>query len=155
MCLITYDKKAETADKPIPCYKVVWKTQRGFSSEYQDFRYDIGAEYSMEHGAYFPWSNHAYPAQLLIQCGFHSYVKLKDASDSCWEYQGTSRINMDDFYGQVILRCEIPKGARYWTGNINLFGPGYKEYCSDHIRVTGWKFRGEKRWRTKTKSKNG
>lgn len=154
MCLCTNNIKPKTAKRPVTCYKVVWKMPWNtpavecgrFLSEYQQFPYSIGVEYSVDT---LPKVNTG--DYLRISEGFHSYARLMDAGERCWEYRyakGTEEKEMSGFYGQVILRCEIPAGASYWEGNKCLNDKGYKEYCSDRIKVTGWRLWGETKWRT-------
>lgn len=150
MCLCTNNKKPETAERPVECYKVVWKmpwdtpaAELGhFLSEFQCFPYSLGAEYSLD--GVFPRINAG--GCLRISEGFHSYARLIDACERCWDIY-TKSIREEEakgFYGRVILRCEIPAGATYWEGSDGLC----PEYCSDRIRVTGWKLNSETKWRT-------
>lgn len=154
MCLSTNSKRPKTANKPVTCYKVVWKMPWNtpavecghFLSEFTQFPYNLGVEYSIDDP--FPSVNTG--EYLRIEKGFHSYARLMDAVDGCWEYRYTKSLegSLKGFYGQVILRCEIPEGAHYWEGNKAINDKGYKEYCSDRIKVTAWRMWDETAWRT-------
>lgn len=153
MCLTTYGKKAKVAEKPIECYKAVMmlKPQETdavcFTSEFFGFQYEIGKEYSLN--GELPVENgdgDEYFRVLYIAEGFHSYARSTDADDRCNALYAIG-IHTDAL---AVLRCEIPAGARYWEGNEGM----YVGYCSDRIRVTGWKLYDETRWRTETKTEN-
>lgn len=150
MCLTTESKRCTVANKPIPCYKVVWKkpSKDGepplFTSEYFGFVYETGEEYCVKPIRDFVTERPEGRRSFSIGAGFHSYARLKDALDN--RQDGLP-------WGQVILRCEIPAGARYWRGNKSHLDYRYVEYCSDRIRVVGWKFHNEAKWRTDISTK--
>lgn len=146
MCLTTYDKRAKVAEKPIECYKVVLTSQGAdavcFTSEFFGFQYEIGKEYSLN--GELPAENgdgDDYFRVLYVSEGFHSYARPADADERCLALYAVG------IYGAMaVLRCEIPAGAMYWEG----YEGGYSGYCSDHIRVTGWKLYDEFLWRHNT-----
>ena len=156
MCLLTEDKSCKVADAPIACYKVVIKRDGpGFLSDIYCFQYDLGEEpYKLAPLAEFPKNNPKWKdCQLMyIHEGFHSFKRLKDAREYCEPDNGAMP---DDCGGsEVILKCEIPAGAHYWTGNRNLGTGGYAEFCSDQLRVVAWKMRDDNCWRKYEKNKN-
>lgn len=152
MCLYTKQHKPAVAKKTISCYKTVSCQKINgivtfFFSEFYGFCYEIGEEYTLKKGkaisfpddeSYLPerGKNHS------ISYGFHSYARLKDAVDD---------INYNDY--EVVLKCEIPAGAKYWTGNIDMFDEGdsnYKEYCSERIKVVAWRYKKDSKWNYRT-----
>ena len=115
------------ADKPITCYKVMIKYQSGLIL------------YSYVYGySYLPGKAYAEPqfrerTSEFVRYGFHSYQK-----------QNTARLLSNNSSVLVIVKCEIPKGARYYmSANTDA---GEQEYCSDKIRIIGWKRYNEKRF---------
>ena len=131
MCLYSYTDKPKKAMHPIVCYKSVslvsWNNRKDgycrFESAFKHFTYEGGRSY------YEPTFSMCEPYHLISE-GFHSHVKQEVAEDEV----ATEGFGMD-----VILRCEIPAGAYYYKGGA----PGYEDYCSDFIRITGWKKAGE------------
>ena len=67
-----------------------------------------------------------------VHCGFHSYKRQEDA-------EKMAKIG----YWKVVVKCEIPAGSKYWTGNRTRKDKDYLEYCSDHIKITAYKLPGE------------
>lgn len=152
MCLITESKRCGVAGKPIPCYKVVWKKSyepHRFTSEFFDFPYEIGVEYKAGNGFVTVNRDHA----LTVSEGFHSYARLKDAVEECpgCDEKSMMTFGIRDYWSLVILKCEIPEGARYWIGNKSPDDKNYMEYCSDRIRVLAWRAGDDTKWRSGTK----
>jgi hypothetical protein len=158
MCLNSKEKECKVAKEAITCYKVVMKVERdnmpALVSTIYDFLYKIGESYEIGKGESFPLKGHHYTAKgrkneyfTKLNHGFHSYKRLKDAKGNC-NYDPRP-LDWRNFLGEVILKCEIPAGARYWTGNTRWYDDEYAEYCSDQIRVVAWKLRDEKNWRKK------
>lgn len=147
MCLYTKQHKPDVAKKTIICYKAVryQKVKDAvtyFFSEFYGFCYEIGKEYIVKKGKEisFPDDESYLPKEKnhSILYGFHSYARLKDAI-------GT--IDYSNY--EVILKCEIPAGAKYWTGNIDMYEEGdrnYKEYCSERIKVVAWRYKKDSKW---------
>lgn len=81
---------------PITCYKNVSRLLR---SEFKDFKYYLGKEEVLE-----------YPIVINncreVNYGFHSFTDIKHAEDFLTT-------------GQVILECEIPVGAKLYSGYMN------------------------------------
>lgn len=150
MCLTVTCRKSKVAKKPIICYKLMFpygNENEGegqcvihmdihpnmkpvyFNSTVCRMKYELGAEYTegkFTEALPGTWSGGSYD----IQYGFHSYSRLKDA-----EYMRNRRAYV------VVVKCEIPAGARYWKGNRERWprDGNYFEYCSDKIRVLAWK----------------
>lgn len=131
MCLYTSQKKSLIAKKDITCYKVVYlhEYEALFRSEFRFFEYRIGHTYRLRMGVRQWVPNDA----GYLYSGFHSFTTLKNAL----EYGGKC---------MVLLKCVIPKGARYYVGG---FVQGFRDdqytggvgtqYCSNQIRVVAWK----------------
>lgn len=149
MCLYTKQPRPAVAEKTINCYKTV-RCQKingivaYFFSEFYGFRYEIGKEYIVKKGKIisFPDDESYLPKKRkknhVVSYGFHSYARLKDAMGA---------IDYDNY--NVIFKCEIPVGAKYWTGNIDLYEEGdcnYKEYCSERIKVVAWRYKKDSKW---------
>lgn len=134
MCLYADSTKARRAAKPIECYKSVNMSIRtesndyvSFESAFQNFTYEAG-------GAYYEKEFERERPGRIVSCGFHSHLNLIEAEREA-----------DDRYypANTVLRCEIPAGALYYSGETTYGGT---DLCSDVIYVTGWKYPGEKRW---------
>lgn len=151
MCLTTTDRYPNTAKSPKTCYKVVEcvldKKGRKIclkAAIMSSHIYTLDYTYRLSGTAkkHFPMSNRFYTPgdsekdQLYISIyrGFHSYKRLSDARYDCKEWYN----NNNAFFGRhfIVVKCEIPEGAHYWTGNRDR-DTGYEEFCSDEIRVVG------------------
>lgn len=140
MCLYTSQKKSLIAKKDITCYKVVhWdEVLKQFRSEIRLFKYKIGHTYRLRKGLR-QWVPNDFG---YVYSGFHSFTTLKNAL----EYGGKH---------MVLLKCVIPKGARYYAGG---FVQGYydaqytggfgTQYCSNQIRIVAWKPMWRGKWST-------
>ena len=133
MCLNTYQQTESTAEKDITCYKVVHRpsvsVQPGlFISIFQDFIYKVGKHYNASH--FHSRNTIKYNSRSYsVYYGFHSYRTLEIARWWCASCD-------------VIIKCVIPKGARYFeSANTD-------EYCSNKIKVVAWKKRSGKSWHT-------
>lgn len=160
MCLNSKDKEYKVAKEAITCYKVVMKVERdgmpALVSTIYDFLYKIGESYEINKSEYFPLKGRHFTKYgadgkkesgyfTTLYHGFHSYKRLQDAKDNC--AYDSCPLHWRNFLGEVMLKCEIPAGARYWIGNQRWSDDNYAEYCSDQIRVVAWKLRDEKTWR--------
>lgn len=138
MCLSTYQQTAYTAEKDITCYKVVSDLRYSkpcgncgkpfFVSIFQSFVYKIGKHYNERH---FRSKNtiKSSSRSYSVYYGFHSYRTLEIARFWCASCD-------------VIIKCVIPKGARYFESSNT------SEYCSNKIKVVAWRKGYEKRWHT-------
>lgn len=147
MCLTTNDRCPNTAKRPKTCYKVVEcvldKNGRRVclkAAIMSGHVYTLDCTYRLSGTAkkHFPMSNRFYTPgdsrYISIDRGFHSYKRLSDARYDCKEWYN----NNNAFFGRhfIVVKCEIPAGAHYWTGNRDR-DTGYTEFCSDEIRVVG------------------
>lgn len=162
MCLRTNENHYKVADKPITCYKtvntIIQKSYpahvftQHFTSTFYNFEYELNTLHSLKETDYFILNNPIVDGMLYINVGFHSFATLTQAKNDCIEYdkQYIKKVLANRYlphYMEVILKCEIPKDAKYWVGNKDLTHKNYMEYCSNQIKVVGWKFNGEKNWR--------
>lgn len=162
MCLRTNENHYKVADKPITCYKTASTiiqrptartlVQR-FRSQFYNFEYELDTLYSLKETDDFILNNPVVGRTLHINVGFHSFATLEQAKDDCLEYDKDyikrflTNWYLPTQYTEVILKCEIPEGAKYWVGNRDLTYKNFMEYCSNQIKVVGWKFKGENNWR--------
>ena len=148
MCLTVTWRKSKVARKPIICYKLMFPYGNGgegpcvihmdihpnmkpvyFNSTVCRMKYELSAEYA--EGKFMEALPEGWSRNCDIMYGFHSYPRLKDA-----EYERNDRAYV------VVVKCEIPAGARYRKGNRKhwIWGDDrYFEYCSDKIKVLAWK----------------
>lgn len=163
MCLITNEKHYKVADKPITCYKTVSTSIQKLSTEntfvqrfrsaFYNFEYELGILYSLKETDEFILNNPTLCEMLHVNVGFHSFATLEQAKDDCLEYDKEyikrflTNWYLPTKYTEVILKCEIPEGAKYWVGNKQAAHKNFMEYCSNQIKVIGWKFKGENNWR--------
>lgn len=66
-----------------------------------------------------------------IEHGFHSYARMLYAVSGC-----------NYVYNKAVLKCIIPKGTRYYKSE------GKEEYCSESLKVVGWRYYDEWKWRS-------
>lgn len=146
MCLTTGMKECLVADNPIRCYKIVVKAGDCFMSVVHKFEYTLGETYKLRPSSVFPEKNDF--LYFNVHEGFHSYAHAKHANEDCDDIDRADVPNLESFIGEVMLLCEIPKGAKYWIGNNGFsYGKDYAEYCSNSLKVIGWKMKYEKNWR--------
>jgi hypothetical protein len=105
---------------------------RYFMSMFLSMKYEPGVKYT--ECAMITSNPYGAGEETEVSFGFHSYKRQSDAEEvairtGCWK---------------VVVKCEIPAGARYWIGNRNLKNDsGYAEYCSDAIVTVAYKLPGE------------
>ena len=121
------------AMRPIPCYKIMSVNKDGtFASALYGFEYTLGFTYRLDDNDFnsFPERN---PSRwiLKIEKGFHSYQRENTAKFELLNYGSGN---------WAIVKCEIPKGARYWPGDHGM------AFCSDSIKPVKWKKAGEVAW---------
>ena len=147
MCLTTTKRRPDVAGESITCYKVMYIANgnsifspicaptmtvmpRYFMSMFINMWYKPGIVYTETN--LLPANENPRGYKVDIFCGFHSYKRQKDAEE-------VAKIG----YWKVIVKCEIPAGARYWTGNHTRKDKDYLEYCSESIKITAYKLPGE------------
>ena len=143
MCLYPTTNSAKVADHDIICYKVVqvdigdkmmhsnhdWNHVYELDKTYRENRFNKKLRYEITYLTY----------------GFHSYMKVSRAQRNAIKLNGCSWASSDGRH--VIIKCIIPKGARYYEGSSGetaMIG----EYCSNRIKVVAWRTM-YGRWHTK------
>lgn len=123
MCLRTTQRRADTAKNKIVCYKVarLLDEKPTFVSMFMNFRYKSGGMPRREKNFRCISRNSA------VYHGFHSYTAMRHA------------YRMANWY-DVILKCEIPPGSRYYTSADGC------EYCSNRIKVIAWRRKDKRKW---------
>lgn len=137
MCLYTIWNKPRIAVRDMECYKVVLmpdfnrtyvnrlaNNPRGFKSIHYQHDWYIGSTYKEERFQDKP------DGFAAVNFGFHSYIPLQYAINGC-----------NYTYRKAVLKCIIPKGTRYYRSE------GCTEYCSEMIKVVGWRYFDERKWR--------
>ena len=130
MCLniVDYDfLKSRKARKPIVCYKLIrLKTDndgvRRLRSWFYGFHYELGKTYTEN-----CFMREVDDSWHEVNVGFHSFANENDARREASIFDWGS----DD----VLVRCEIPAGSRYFKGKYILSDA----YCSESLRITGLK----------------
>lgn len=126
MCLkIRKNAKVKTAEKDIVCYKVVEKRAKyGYVTPFFNMPISIGEEYgdvSLEK------KDNIY--EIVVEEGYHSLKTFEDAADYTAMLMLVHRVCF------TIIKCVIPKGAKYYNGWTPIFGCKlYNSYASDKIR---------------------
>ena len=150
MCLLTNQAETLTATKALTCYKTAFLTPTGngdeifFKSTIEGFHYDLGKTYELDEdkAQMFDVKN-SWQKMISISYGFHSYVHWRSAEDEAI-----------DSIDEIILKCEIPVGARYWKGEGPMIFDVEQEYCSDKIKVVAWRRKTERKWKTVQRGKS-
>lgn len=160
MCMYADAGTMKTAECPIKCYKIVYghcdDGKVYFQSQCMNFHYELGESHALiDQEALeefltpkektitltilkrFEEPVRRTVCKVMLNKGFHSYKNLKDAQDCVVENTP-----------MVLLECEIPKGACYWEGDDTCACEEKKFYCSNALKITGWKFDDDKEWRT-------
>lgn len=133
MCLLVREKsKLKTAKRDITCYKILTRPNFGdtYYSPYRDHKYDLKGinkskiqeepEYVgiIEYRSLYPFS---------VYIGLHTINSL----DTAIMYKDAY---VDPAEHASVFKCIIPKGAKYWTGRLNLYRI-YKGRCSDKLII--------------------
>jgi len=128
MCLkIRKNAKVKTAEKDIVCYKVVEKLAKsGYVTPFFNMPISIGEEYgdvSLEK------KGNIY--EVVVEEGYHSLKTFEDAANYAAMLMLVRHVSF------TIIKCVIPKGAKYYDGMTPIFGYKlYNSYASDKIRYT-------------------
>lgn len=128
MCLkIRKNAKVKTAEKDIVCYKVVEKrVKSGYVTPFFNMPISIGEEYgdvSLEK------KDNMYE-EIVVEEGYHSLKTFEDAADY------TAMLMLAHQVCFTIIKCVIPKGAKYYDGRTPMLGKLHNGYVSDKIRYT-------------------
>lgn len=127
MCLrVENNTKIETAQEDIICYKV-FRTELlsgrfGLISPFRKMKYIPDVLYTLEK----PLEIDSTWLCPIVEKGFHSFVSRESA-----------QMFLDDHYVRKpsILKCKIPKGAKFIRGFFRFYGFNYESICSDQIIV--------------------
>lgn len=136
MCLTTSQTKPETVEKPIRCLKLVRKSvgadgnpeYRAYFS-YSDVEYKIGETFT---------DTNPFTRSFLnsIERGLHTFLPDRNGARTLYDWavqrrdhfkkkeKGSADPLDKSFYHScahdvALLECEIPAGARYYTGQCN------------------------------------
>lgn len=104
--IIEEDCKPNVAEKDIVCYKALFKTNDGRYYSMLQYYYEIGKLYFVSSKDF----NCSHKRGYEIGKGFHSFINKPDPSDY-------SQLRAGEF-GDVLLKCVIPKGAIYFRNNV-------------------------------------
>ena len=163
MCMYAPKDSMRTSEGVITCFKKVWVSWDNgkvrFTAWLHNFSYELGVTYSLHdkpepdplnsilfqnspeleplNRFLFPELSCIRDQQVILEEGFHSYVSEERANKS-----------LPDGICQVMLKCEIPAGTRYWSGDSGALETVHQEYCSCMIKPVAWKFRSDEDWRT-------
>lgn len=150
MCLLTNQAETLTATEAKTCYKTAFLVPTGngdeifFKSTIEGFCYDLGKTYELdEDKAQVFDAKNPRREMISISYGFHSFVHLRSAKDEAI-----------DSIDEIILKCEIPVGARYWKGEGPMIFDVEQQYCSDKIKVVAWRRKTEQKWKTVQRGKS-
>ena len=119
MCLEKIIGGAKIAKQDIVCYKVVLRGYDGFVTYYQQSPICIGDTYHSK--IEFPYKSD------YITVALHSFKKRKDA---------IQRMHDDDEHPTpipIVVKCFIPKGSTYYTGQFDSKVGWLNAYASDTI----------------------
>lgn len=121
MCLVNVTtKRAKIATEDIPCFKVLRRYTSEFRTPYMYVRIVLGRSYT---------SNLDSPCEGEISEGIHAVLTLEQAR-YIWQNLQTHC----DAYPHVIVKCIIPKGAKYYIGQY------YEQFKNTAIAATEIKY---------------
>jgi hypothetical protein len=119
MCLRTEQIEPQIATEDIICYKVICKDMS--SLFHPEFKWEFGKVY---HTVMTP-SFSSFLMKTLVEKGFHSYSTL----------DGTREAYYSSTEPCIAVKCTIPKGSEYYTGNHGGVRKGYAGYASGKIII--------------------
>ena len=107
MCLYTNSANVKTAKKKITVYKMLCKSPSGeFISPYRGFKYKKGVIYDSN----LKLIATPIPTTYIVENGLHSFKSIRSLKKSY--------VYSDYYKRAIICKCIIPKGAKYYEGNI-------------------------------------
>lgn len=133
MCLLVREKsKPKTAKRDITCYKILTRPNFGdtYYSLYRDYKYDlkgINKSKIQEEPESVGIIEYRSIYSFSVYIGLHTFNSLNRAI----MYKD---IYVDPAKHTSVFKCIIPKGAKYWTGRLNLYNT-YKSRCSDKLII--------------------
>jgi hypothetical protein len=101
MCLKTEQRKPKIATEDIICYKIIHKDMT--SLFHKEFKWEFGKVYHTE----MTTTRISFLTHTMVEQGFHSYSTLKATRKG---YYSSSE-------PCIVVKCTIPKGSEYYTGN--------------------------------------
>lgn len=116
MCLITYSKKPLVADKDIPCYKLLVKTNDGrLISPFQEMEYKIGEVNRAVSTDKNPFTIHSatYIEGGYLH-GYNIYANIRLISHANFSLHSKGELRLYKGY--------IPKGTEYYLSTIDICG---------------------------------
>lgn len=151
MCLeVNKGRKLHVATKPITCYKAVHLiSPHVYESELHRFKYELGKTYFLSiEDKHKSFGSAKAGKTIYVHEGFHSFKRMEDAKILIKECYTTEYALSDP--KMVVIKCEIPEGAKYWVGNKGAYYGlmpsdnldynlnNYVEFCSEHIKIVAY-----------------
>lgn len=123
MCLFKAIRQIQIADKDIECYKVL---KSNLQSMYYQFQYELNKKYSKK------WDEEFIEyATNRYELGGNMFHVTVD-KNLCVHFYGESNEMGHLSDSQVLVKCIIPKGTRYYQGKYTEIGTEtliIKEIC--------------------------
>ena len=146
MCLFTDQDKAIHVKETITCFKIVRvydHIKAKMFSVYFDYKYEMGKQFEVK-----AFLNESSDNQIRL--GFHSYKHLSEAKRNARCFMPIAK---NSGFDVIIIKCEIPIDALYYTGYDSpdaYIGEEekHKQYCSNSIKVVAWKKVNGTHWHT-------
>lgn len=116
MCLTAkWYSRPKTAKEDIICYKYLEESyfKESLVTPYMNWPIVIGETYTATFGI----TKKGFFGKVVINAGLHSFVNLKDVKD-------------EGSYGSILVKCIIPKGAKYYFGKFKYV---LDTYASDKL----------------------
>ena len=113
MCLVTKLEHPIVAEKPITCYKVLWRL--GVNKLRSYFHSDFEWEMDKVHTTTLHKSQKLEDGRRSVNQGFHSYKGLHSAM----VFMNSTQLTC------VAVECIIPKGTKYYVGEDRDYRKGY------------------------------
>lgn len=113
MCLVTKTKSPIVAEKPITCYKVLWRL--GVDKLHSYFHSEFEWEMNKVHTTTLRKGKKSENGLKTVYQGFHSYKDLHSAI----MFLSTTQLTA------VAVECIIPEGAKYYVGEDGEHREGY------------------------------
>ena len=124
----------KVATKPMTCYKVMLKynfpggENRIVSPFQTDREWELNSKFPAQDKQPFHVGSTDNESIYSIETGgFHTFKNLKDAASLKRWFDGGVYDKYREF---LVVRCEIPAGAKYYSGNWSIFWMGPEEMIS-------------------------
>lgn len=127
------------ADKDIVCYKVLLMFPDGtYVSMYQRASYELN-KLMVDNVKLDKHKSNSYNGftQVVGAGCFHTFKNLEDAKKIMNETKNEG-VYYTNKFTPIVVRCIIPKGARYYSGSFNFLfcTEEYESYASKKLMVT-------------------